>query len=387
MKALLADTGFSAWPLLHALHELGCKTSVIGNKVNDSLTTIADVVVNDDYSDPTILASKYTQAPSHQALIPGCTDASYLSCSKVSGLAATHGIDSHEKSIQIFDKLLFKQTCSRLSLATPKQLPSDVAPNSTASVIVKPVDAYSGRGVTVLCDFSAQDFIDATNIAKRASSKDGVIVEEFVSGQLYSTSAFIKGGEIVQSFLVEEHCVSDTFSVSLSRVISNTPNRNRSVVEDALLKIYRSLKLEDGLLHVQWIETRDNAKLIELTRRCPGDLYARLIELATGYDYARAYVLPFIGQSAGSPVSEGDSNSKLLRITVKSDVQSAFMGLRFGEAARAIEYYPLHSVGKAVDCGERIGILFVELEDQYTELSIEDTWHALTYELIKAQST
>ena len=51
----------------------------------------------------------------------------------------------------------------------------------------------------------------------------------------------------------------------------------------------------DGLIHTQFISDNNTFSLIEVTRRCPGDLYSKLIQMSTGINYSELYSMPFMG--------------------------------------------------------------------------------------------
>ena len=119
------------------------------------------------------------------------------------------------------------------------------------------------------------------------------------------------------------------------------------------------LGLVDGLLHTQFVANQNDFWLIELTRRCPGDLYSQLIELTTGYRYARSYVLPFLGQ----PVTDIVSSSPLqpiMRHTVTVKAEQHFSYLHFRRALSIERWVPLSLVGDPLKPSpfSRVGILF-----------------------------
>jgi len=59
--------------------------------------------------------------------------------------------------------------------------------------------------------------------------------------------------------------------------------------------------LTDGLVHIQCIITEDGPHIIELCRRCPGDLYPDFVNISTGHDYASVVVRSELGLSLDIP--------------------------------------------------------------------------------------
>ena len=158
-------------------------------------------------------------------------------------------------------------------------------------LLVKPVDSFSGRGVTKLVE--AAGLSEALAAARQASRSGESVVEEFVDGRLYSHSAFIRKQEIVADFFAEQNfCTLYPYRVNCSNHPSSLPANHRDSVREAVGRLIRLLGLKDGLLHTQFIADADDFWIIECMRRCPGDLYGHLIELSAGIDYADLFVLP-----------------------------------------------------------------------------------------------
>ncbi|WOJ96772.1 ATP-grasp domain-containing protein [Congregibacter brevis] len=380
MRALLVDTGFSAEPLLHAATAAGFDVSVVGNRPDDVLTHIASDYIQSDYSRTPLLRKSFVESHS-DALIPGCTDISYLSSSSLRDEPGVRNIDSFDQSQMIFDKAKFRSLCHELDVPSPQSYENLEAIEVGSKVIVKPVDAYSGRGISVIHFNDEAELARAVSHAKASSPSNSFLVEDFVEGYLYSSSLFMKRGKVARAFLVEEHCCSGSYSVSLSRVIDDTPGSKRREVEAAMELISQHLDLCDGLMHVQWIEGPDGFKLIELTRRCPGDLYARLIELSTGFDYAGAYVAPFLGQSLSRQATTEDSIPNTLRVTVKGPPKSMLTQLEISDSHRVVEYYPLINIGEEIDESGRVGILFLALDATYHSKALGEGWEDSLYEV------
>ena len=92
-------------------------------------------------------------------------------------------------------------------------------------------------------------------------------------------------------------------------------------------RLARHLGLVDGLLHTQFIATGSRIRLIETTRRRPGDLYSQLVELSTDYPYAKSYALPFLGRAPLE--SQGGAIHPVMRHTISVPTAQAFDHVRF----------------------------------------------------------
>ncbi|ULU25062.1 ATP-grasp domain-containing protein [Dyella terrae] len=360
-KVLLVDTNFSSGPIYRELASLGHNVHVVGNNPNDCLAKVSPNYHKLDYSNLDALKS-LIDGEGFDFLVPGCTDRSYLSCVAV-GSNQFPGLDQPDSCEAIFNKSRFRQLAERIGLPAPQRFADGRHPPHTP-VIVKPVDAFSGKGITVLRENDEQGFERAVALAQVASPSGGYLVEEFVEGQLHSHSAFVQGGKVVQDFLVLEDGSANPFVVDTSCVVPDAPAdmlaRLRACAEDMAAE----LGAVDGLLHTQFISQGSDFRLIETTRRCPGDLYSQLIELSTGYPYARAYILPFLGL----PIEEHYDNLRwtpILRHTVTLKVAQSFAYLHFKAAVQIERWVPLSLVGDQLSPSpqSRIGVMFCRATD------------------------
>jgi hypothetical protein len=126
----------------------------------------------------------------------------------------------------------------------------------------------------------------AVETAFAISRQKRIVIETFLTGTQHSCSIFLRDGRPCFFFLDDEYYYTNPFLVSGAA----TPSINHGLVEDALARqaeaVCRRLSLVTGLFHVQYVMHAGRPVIIEITRRCPGDLYNRFIELATGAPYA-----------------------------------------------------------------------------------------------------
>ena len=80
---------------------------------------------------------------------------------------------------------------------------------------------------------------------------DAFIAEEFVKGQLYSISAFIRGGKIAKHFFVNEYCTIFPYQVNSSNLEVSLDDEIKENIYSCVNLICEALTLNDGLLHVR----------------------------------------------------------------------------------------------------------------------------------------
>ncbi|MGN6228568.1 MAG: ATP-grasp domain-containing protein [Dyella sp.] len=355
-KVLLVDTNFSSGPIHSELLAMGHEVHVVGNNPRDCLAKVSDHYWQQDYSDLDALDS-LIQAQGFDFLVPGCTDRSYLSCAEV-GRGRFPGFDDREARHAVYDKQGFREAAERFSLPSPGLLDPSMHDLDTP-VIVKPVDAFSGRGVTVLRQPDDASLHAAIASARRASTSGRYLIERFVEGQLYSHSAFIRRGKVWHDVVVREDGSANPFVVDTSHVVPQVDDGLLDALRRCTETVVACLGLVDGLLHTQFIWDSREFWLIELTRRCPGDLYSQLIELSTGFPYARTYALPYLDELFPDTLRELACRP-VMRHTVSLDQGCDLAYLKFKRPVQIERWVPLALVGDHIQPSPsgRIGILF-----------------------------
>lgn len=362
--ALILDAGFASLPLQQAVKTAGFRTLVCSGKAHDAGMLTADITCEQNYADSEAVL-KIAQQHKVAALLPGVTDVSYLSGCRVAHSLGLPGFDAPDVSDTIFLKDKFRAWALSKGLPVPQAAWTDEqARQLKLPLLVKPVDAYSGNGITKVTDWAMLDA--AIETARNASPGKQYVVENFCEGALYSHSAFIRNGEIVCEFFVDEYCTVYPWQVNSSSLSQNLSSDMRDSVSECMQSIVSDLRLVDGLLHTQFIASDDQFWLIELTRRCPGDLYSRLIELSTGVNYAGWFVAPFLGKSSPAVPRRPVQTRNIARHTVSVNRAMRFTGFAFKSLpADLIEVIPLTRPGTLVQPapGDRAGLIFAEFRD------------------------
>jgi biotin carboxylase len=365
-KVLLVDTNFSSLPIYRALQRLGHDVHVVGNNAADCLPKIAINYWNLNYADTGVLATLVAKE-NFDFIVPGCTDRSYASCVAINN-GRYPGLESTDVDFAVNNKATFRKVARELGLPVP-QIQS--ASNPRWPLIVKPVDSFSGKGITVLMNPNSEALNSAIDRALRASTSGEYLIEDYVAGGLFSYSAILRNATVVWGVLVEEHGTANPFVVDTSRVCLRPDETLISKIRNAIEHFSKKLALKDGLLHAQFILDGEDIFIIEMTRRCPGDLYSQLIELSTGFNYAEAYIRPFIGMdfdTARQPIAE----KYIMRHTLTVTSKNALGFIRFSRDVRLERWVPLSLVGDQLSPSpdSRLAVLFASAgsRDEFDDL-------------------
>jgi biotin carboxylase len=362
-KVLLVDTNFSSAPIYNYLMDSGFEVFVIGGNPNDFLAKSVKNYIQSDYSNVDKTRA-IIEEKEIEYIVPGCNDLSYQVCASLNSRGSYYGLDTLETTELINNKEKFRKSAAQIGLSVPRLISSDNA-EELWPVIVKPVDAYSGRGMTIVRKTGKHDLNAAIDHAKEFSRSKTCIIEEYVEGQLYSHSAFLADGNIVADFIVEEHGTANPFVVDTSRVIYDFSLEILTRIRDEIALMSKELCLVDGVVHTQFIKNGNSFWLIEITRRCPGDLYSQLIELSTGFRYAATYAKPFVNQEV--PLDRDKLwQSWVLRHTISQAADAVLGSIQFNLPVLIEKLVPLSLVGDRIKPSPfgRVALLFLRTNSQ-----------------------
>lgn len=354
-KVLLVDTSFASIPIYDYLikqHDV----FVMGNRSSDALAIRAKKNwINQNYSKLDEVLD-IVQKSEFDYIVPGCTDLSIEICQKLGTVA--HLFDNPSTYKFIGNKEYFRQMCIELDLPSPQTQDIDSFPKK-GHYICKPVDAFSGRGVSVFNGEELNEGLSAFESAKLESASDSALIETFISGSLFSYSCFIEKSVVVESFIVREGSSVNPYAVDTSFLEYDFSDVIELALKNSIESISRYLDLKDGLVHLQFILHENKPYLIEITRRCPGDLYSKLIEYSSGFDFAGKFASYFVEDDHKTKETH---HSYIIRHTVTSDELSNFGTLEFPEAHLIKAFFPLMLLGKEIlpKQKSRVGILFSE---------------------------
>lgn len=364
-KALLVGSSFSAAPILFALKKYGLRVTVCGRNRDDPCHHYADSSCYVDYSRHEELLG-ILDTENFDYLVPTCNDYSYMSCSHVAGRYGFPGFDDLPTASTLHTKGLFRQLTQKLAIPSPRhvEIAGGQPPQAEGlryPLLVKPVDSFSGRGMTKVAQ--PVELAPAIEVAKQASRDGGVVVEEFVDGSLHSHSAFLEDGRIAVDFFVDEFCTVYPYQVNCSNHPSSLSETLKYGIRECIAKIADAMELTDGLIHTQFMTDGQEFWVVETMRRCPGDLYGALISLSTRVDYADLFVRPYLGMKL--PDIADTSPLCYARHTVTTKSALAFFSFSHNVPGERIDIVPLKESGKYLEAApfDKVGIVFARFRD------------------------
>jgi hypothetical protein len=357
-NVLVIGGSFSAIPILKEIIKIGYGPIVISSDKSEPGHKLATQSIYCDYSDldKSIEALKDVH---FDYVVPTCNDAAYKLGVAIAYSRKLPGYDNLAVCESISSKKLFRQFTESNNILAPKLYSVDESTsNITYPAIVKPNKSFSGRGISIVN--KENELAQAIMTAKANSEDLEYSIEEYVEGTLHSISLFVDDLNIVDYFFVDEFCQIYGYAVDNSNYPSTLTEEVQSEVLGTMKNIISKMRLTRGLLHTQFIKNDSGHKIIEMMRRCPGDLYGRLIELSVDYPYHKNYLMGFV---EGDFESSAQSIPKYIaRHTESSEKKRTFENLIFKKVPLLV--YPLKSSGDEVLPAPygKSSIIFMEYE-------------------------
>lgn len=330
---LVAGGGYADIPLIRAGKRLGYHVVTSGNRVNDIGHQYSDEVRLADFSDADAILSLARELRI-DAICAACNDFSALTAAYVAEQLGLPGHESTEVAQLIHHKDRYRDFAHKLGIPSPRAVGcEDLASVEKAilqlcfPLIIKPVDLTGGKGITrVDC---REDAIQAAQKAFSISKSKRIVVEEFITGSRHGFSAILRGGRVVFYFADDESYHLSPYLVSAA----STPTSCRPESLDRLVEysetIAQTLRLVDGIFHIQFIEPEvGDPVIIEICRRAPGDLYVELVRHATGAPYSEWIVAASCGRNIPE-VRHMPVRRSLTRHCLMADREGIFAGFDF----------------------------------------------------------
>jgi len=367
-QALLIGSSYSALPLLFELNKNNIDVSVCGKNTDDPCHKFSKKSYFIDYSKTDDIMPIFKEE-NFDYIIPSCNDTSYLTCIEIANQYNLPGFDTIEKSRILHNKKNLRNFLENNKFPTPALVSAQEVQSISRKnqvFLVKPVDSFSGRGISKIN--SESNIYNAIQHAKNHSISNRYIIEEFKEGALHSVSAFIKDGQIIDDFFVDEFCSVYEYQVDCSYLSIKLTTKQKERVRNCVQELITNLTLSDGLLHVQFISRGNEFWIIECMRRCPGDLFYHMIELSTGTNYKALYLNSFTNHTV-MPVATSKPIKYISRHTITSNKKSKFMSFNCNiPDCKQFEFFPLKYSGEYLNeaPNDKAGILFSKFSTQQT---------------------
>lgn len=235
-------------------------------------------------------------------LITVCADQVLLVVAKVSEDLGLPCYIDYETCQNVSDKIRMKRIFKASGVPTTDyvetdQLDSEVIGKLKYPLVVKPVDAYSSKGVRKAENL--EELKQYYEEAHQVGRSGRVIVEEFFAGEEISVDAFVVNGKakILNVTNSEKVKDKDRFVIFRGRYPVKASDAVMKQIEDICQKIADGFGLVNAPLLVQLLHDGDKVSVLEFCARTGGNMKYLLIKYASGVDVIGATLDITLGQT------------------------------------------------------------------------------------------
>lgn len=211
------------------------------------------------------------------------------------------------------DKSFFREQCIKYGVPCPVDYTDEVMRKGTDvadvkfPLIIKPVDMYGGRGITIARD--REELKRAFDYAMSFSPSKRIIVEEYMVGVEVTATYTMKNGEISLSRLGDKYISEDHEDCQSQGDILFMPSRYLkdyiNTTNIAIKKLLKGLKATDGTCFFQGIANSEKIALFECGYRPNGSADYRHISHENGINYIQMMIAHALtGEMAGYELSQ-----------------------------------------------------------------------------------
>jgi len=294
MKALVIAGGLAQIELIKQLKERGITTVLIDGNANALARPYADKFCQLPIFDIEAVKNLAVEEKV-DFLITCCADQVLLVVAQVSEMLGLPCYIDYQTGLNVSDKKYMKRIFHENNIPTSRhvelmELDWEQVKDLQYPLVVKPVDAYSSRGVRKA--LNPEELERYFNEAAQISRSGGVIVEEFVSGTEISVDVYVENG------VAKVLCVSnsekindaDRFIIFRGRYPVAASQQIMDQIQVVAQQIADAFGLVDSPMLIQMINTGERVSVLEFCARTGGNMKYLLIKRACGFDVIKAVI-------------------------------------------------------------------------------------------------
>ncbi|MBR1585447.1 MAG: ATP-grasp domain-containing protein [Clostridia bacterium] len=294
MKALILAGGLPQIELLKQLKERRIETVLADGNANAIARPYADRFVQLPIFDVEAVKN-LAVAEQVDFLITVCADQVLLIVAQVSEMLGLPCYIDYQTAQNVSDKILMKRIFKANGIPTSRFVEtSRFDPAAFADLryplVVKPVDAYSSRGVRKA--ENAQELEIFYREAQQISRSGSVIVEEYCPGTEISVDAFITNGKAKILCVSNSEKILDDgrFVIFRGRYPVAASPAVLQQIEEVAQKITDAFHLVNAPLLIQMINDGEHVSVLEFCARTGGNMKYLLIKYSCGVDVISAAI-------------------------------------------------------------------------------------------------
>ena len=235
-------------------------------------------------------------------LITCCADQVLLVVAQVSEMLGLPCYINYETAQRVSDKREMKRIFWENDIPTSRYvelqtLEWDKIKNLNYPLVVKPVDAYSSKGVRKV--WNEKELEIAFEEASKISRASGVIVEEFCEGDEISVDVYVENGKAHILCVSNSEKINDIdkFIIFRGRYPAATSAEIMEQIQTVAQQIADAFELKNSPMLIQMINNGKNVSVLEFCARTGGNMKYLLIKYVCEFDVIKAVIDLTMGET------------------------------------------------------------------------------------------
>lgn len=321
-KTLFVNGSYNEIPLIKAAKKNGYYVITSGNDISGKGHMYSDEYVPCDYSNKYEILSLAEKLKVD--VICSCgNDLGALSAAYAAEKLGLPGHDTYDVCRYFHEKDKFKELCNLLNLPTPKSFYYSNEDEAISSLeksifplIIKPNDLGGGKGISIANN--NKEAVEGIKNAFRVSKSKVILIEEYIQGEQYGFTCFIKNQKVVFNYLSRDFSYLNPFMVSsaIAAFQDEFVELRNEIVAD-IERMANAINMADGFLTIQIMVKNNKPYYLETMRRCLGNMHYICLSKDFGIDMYDLFVRNEFGLDT----------TKILAGKIEQKNASAFLGI------------------------------------------------------------
>ena len=294
MKALVVAGGMPQITLINQLRERGVETVLVDGSSAPVALPYPDKFYQVNVFDLEAVRN-IAVLEKVDFLITVCADQVLLVVAQISEELGLPWYIDYATAKLVSDKKLMKKIMVENNIPTSRYVVMDELDKGKIShlhypLIVKPVDAYSSKGVKKV--LNEEELETAFDEAKKISRSKNAIVEEFFEGEEISVDLFVEDGNSHVLLISNSDKVKDAdhFAIFRGRCPVHASTELKEEVKRVCQSVVDVVGIKNGPMLVQMLTDGQKVTVLEFCARTGGAMKWLLIQHASGVDVIKGVI-------------------------------------------------------------------------------------------------
>lgn len=311
MKALVVAGGLPQITLINELKERDVETVLVDGSATPIAREYADKFYQVDIFDIENV-KEIAKKEKVDFAITVCADQVLLVVAQIAEELGLPWYIDYATAKSVSDKELMKEVFIKNDIPTSRyvvmeELNVEKTQNLNYPLIVKPVDAYSSKGVKKV--HNTDELEDAFEAAKSISRTKNVIIEEFFEGEEISIDLFVEDGKANVLLISNSDKVKDAdhFAIFRGRCPVHASESLKKEIARVSQLIVDSFHIQNAPMLVQMLTDGEKLTVLEFCARTGGAMKWLLIQHASGVDVIKGVIDLTMGIKPNIQVKEPET--------------------------------------------------------------------------------